>query len=352
MLDRAITGCILGTAVGDSLGLPYEGISPDRAQRLFKDLGRHHFLFGRGMISDDTEHACFVAQALLKSHGDPDIFEKRLAWSLKWWLLGLPAGIGMATLKSIIKLWLGFSPAKSGISSAGNGPSMRSALLGVAYGGEPHKLSDLVKRSTRITHSDPRAYHGALAIAVAAHHSATFQEITPEGYKKSLKDYIKGNYSEEFFGLISRAAASALAGEAVANFSVSIGCKKGISGYTFHTVPCVIQAWLHHYHDFRSGLTDVLAAGGDTDTVGAILGGIIGARVGKEGIPSEWLSRIIEWPRSVKWMEELAVYIAKSLGSNIPSKPKTLFIPAVLLRNIFFTAIVLVHGFRRLAPPY
>lgn len=37
--------------------------------------------------------------------------------------------MGLATFKSIIKLWLGFSPAKIGIFSAGNGPSIRSALI-------------------------------------------------------------------------------------------------------------------------------------------------------------------------------------------------------------------------------
>ena len=52
-----IAGVILGTAVGDALGLPREGLSRRRAGKLFGDppLG-HHFLFGRGMVSDDTEH--------------------------------------------------------------------------------------------------------------------------------------------------------------------------------------------------------------------------------------------------------------------------------------------------------
>ena len=61
-LKQALVGTILGTAVGDAIGLPREGLSPARARRLFGDPPlRHRFLLGRGMISDDTEHTCMVA---------------------------------------------------------------------------------------------------------------------------------------------------------------------------------------------------------------------------------------------------------------------------------------------------
>jgi ADP-ribosyl-[dinitrogen reductase] hydrolase len=69
MSDR-LAGVSLGTAVGDALGLPAEGLSPLRRHRLLPGKGRHRFLLGRGMISDDTERALFVAGSLLKH---PDI---------------------------------------------------------------------------------------------------------------------------------------------------------------------------------------------------------------------------------------------------------------------------------------
>ena len=56
----AYVGCLMGTAVGDALGLPYEGLSPRRGARMFPDLDRYHLLPGYGMVSDDTEHACFA----------------------------------------------------------------------------------------------------------------------------------------------------------------------------------------------------------------------------------------------------------------------------------------------------
>ena len=117
------TGCLWGCAVGDAIGLPYEGLIARRARRLARLPLKHRFVFGRGMISDDTDHTVFVAQALIRSKGDPARFQTVLAWRLRLWLLCLPAGIGLATLRGIVRLWLGLRP--SGVFSAGNGPATR-----------------------------------------------------------------------------------------------------------------------------------------------------------------------------------------------------------------------------------
>src|SRR5437667_2801315 len=91
--SEAVLGAILGCAVGDAIGLPYEGLSKRRGVRLFGAPDRHRFLFGRGMVSDDTEHTCMVAQALCESPANPDGFARAFARRLRWWLLGVPAGI-------------------------------------------------------------------------------------------------------------------------------------------------------------------------------------------------------------------------------------------------------------------
>src|ERR1043166_8903999 len=72
---RLFDGILLGTAVGDALGLPAENLSPRRIKRLWKNEWRMRFVFGRGMISDDTEHTLMVAQAML-AHGD-DVTDRK-----------------------------------------------------------------------------------------------------------------------------------------------------------------------------------------------------------------------------------------------------------------------------------
>jgi ADP-ribosylglycohydrolase len=350
MKVEPITGCILGTAVGDALGLPYEGLSPQRAARLFQDRARYHFLFSKGMVSDDTEHTCMVAQALIASEGDPEQFAEELAQRFRVWLLGLPAGIGFATLRAIVKLWLGFSPDRSGVFSAGNGPAMRAGIIGVSHGRESEKLKALVRRVTVITHTDPKAYYGALAVALAAHLSATGGQIEGKEYCAHLERLLQDEKPDEFLGLIEAAVQSAQQGRYTTEFVQSLGLQKGITGYIYHTVPAVIHAWLVNPQNFRGALLDIISCGGDTDTTAAILGGIVGAGVGKGGIPEDWLNNLIEWPRTVVWMESLS----HQLGNRALSQSKAIELPVlkVALRNILFTLVVLLHGFRRLFPPY
>ncbi|NOQ13939.1 MAG: ADP-ribosylglycohydrolase family protein [Methyloprofundus sp.] len=352
MKQQAITGCILGTAVGDALGLPYEGMSAKRTAKFFRRPAKHHLIMGKGMISDDSEHACFVAQALIASLNNPDRFEKKLAWSLRWWFLGLPAGVGLATAKSIIKLWLGFPPRYSGVFSAGNGPAMRSPLLGVVFADDIEKIKTFVQRSTRITHTDPKAYFGALTIALAAQQSTLDTETNPSKFLLLVTKTLENEPSREYEHLLQTAVDSVHRGESLNQFVELIDCKNGISGYIYHTVPCVIHCWLRHQQDFQNGLEELIAAGGDTDTTGAIFGAICGAGVGKAGIPEAWISGIIDWPRSTSYMEKLAIQLNHSCTGNQSIKPPRYFTPAILIRNLFFLCIVLLHGFRRLLPPY
>ena len=354
MSDQAFTGCLLGTAVGDALGLPYEGLSPIRAARLFPNPSQHHFLFGKGMVSDDTDHACFVAQAIIRSNGDVDEFQKRLARSLRWWLLALPAGVGFATARATLKLWIGFSPKNSGVFSAGNGPAMRSPILGAAFGHHRERLKQYVRASTELTHSDPKAYYAALAVAIASTTGARAYD-TPwqDAYLQSLQLAMPEESAKQFHELAGQAAESAAKGESVSIFADAIGSKDGISGYSYHTVPCVLQVWFRFGDKFKHGLRELIEAGGDTDTVGAIFGGIIGASSGTAAIPGEWISNIIEWPRSVDWMRRLGKATAQALDDDSPkiAGPRY-FWPGVLVRNVIFLIVVLVHGLRRLIPPY
>lgn len=128
-----LVGCLIGTAVGDSLLLPAEGLSRRQIERRFGEQLTHGLLFGRGMVSDDTDHSFLLARCLAAEPRDVAGFSRRLAWRLRWWLLCLPAGCGKATGQAIVRLWLGFSPARSGVASGGNGPSMRAAIIGAFF---------------------------------------------------------------------------------------------------------------------------------------------------------------------------------------------------------------------------
>jgi ADP-ribosyl-[dinitrogen reductase] hydrolase len=252
------------------------------------------------------------------------------------------AGVGKATLQATFKLWLGSSPRSSGVFSAGNGPAMRSAVLGAAVA-DRDSLRSLVGVSTRITHTDPKAEYGAWAVALAAR-LARGGVVSPSAYLEELR-LTSPPEAAELLTRMERCVRSATAGESTEAFAEAEGLGKGVSGYVYHTVPVALHAWLSHQHDFRAGVEAVVRCGGDTDTTAAIAGGVIGAGVGKEGIPAAWRDGLFEWPRTVAWMEALGERLAD--GGPAPRLSA-----GVVGRNALFFLIVLGHVARRCLPPY
>jgi ADP-ribosyl-[dinitrogen reductase] hydrolase len=347
-------GFLIGTAVGDSIGLSREGIGRRRAARMFGDGPlTQGLIFGCGMVSDDTEHMRMTAVALLRESQDPNRFARILGWKLKWWLLALPAGTGMATAKAIIRLWLGWPPNRSGVFSAGNGPAMRSGIIGLCL--------YLVRASTRITHTDPRAETGAVLIALAVREAIRTNGVI--NASEFLALCRQECTDDEWQKTISKVEAAVAAEDSAIEFAQRIGCGKGISGYIIHTVAAVLFCWLRWPGEFRRPLEQIVKLGGDTDTTGAILGGLAGATCGIQAIPPEWTDRLIEWPYSATWLQNAlgknvhrqfaesdgAANQSSQLRSPLPRPFNGLM---VLLRNVAFLMVVLAHGFRRLLPPY
>lgn len=349
MPSDPITGTLLGCAVGDALGLPYEGLSRQRGIRLLGEPVRHRFLFGRGMVSDDTEHSCMVAQALCCHPHDPEAFARDLAWRLRWWLLGAPAGIGLATLRAILKLWVGFSPRTSGVFSAGNGPAMRSAILGAAID-DLNTLQRFVRASTRLTHTDPKAYSGAFAVALAAW--CARRGIDDAGFFGQYRAITEDAPAGEFFALMTGVEQSLARGESTVDYAVQLGCERGVSGYVFRTVPVALHAWLCHPRDFLAAVGAVIRCGGDTDTTAAITGAIVGSAVGSAGLPEDLARTLWEWPLSVAWMRRLGETLTDAMSSGKAKRPPQVVPLVGLFRNVLFIGVVLGHIVRRLLPPY
>jgi len=348
--QQAVIGALLGCAVGDALGLPYEGLSKRRARKMLGEPDRYRFFLGRGMVSDDTEHSCMTAAALIASGGDPDLFSRHLARELRWWLLALPAGVGFATLRAILLLWLGFGPSRSGVYSAGNGPAMRSPIIGAAVN-DIEQLAPLVRACTRITHTDPKAYYGAYAVALAAHLARAGSKVEPKGFQQRLAQHLP-ECSEEFRDLIDQVVRSVETGMSLADFATELNQAKGISGYVYHSVPICLHCWLTHQGDYKSAVMEIIRQGGDADTTAAIVGGIVGASVRASGIPAPWLAKLIEYPRSSAWMKHLGRATARATAEHKKDSVPGIFWPFIPIRNLFFLCVVLFHGFRRLLPPY
>ncbi|GAB4456126.1 MAG: ADP-ribosylglycohydrolase family protein [Armatimonadaceae bacterium] len=345
-----IAGCLLGTAVGDALGLPAEGLSRTRQKNLFGTMGSYRLLPGIGMVSDDTEHTVMTAQALIASGGEPERFARKLANALRRWILLLPAGVGLATARACGKLLLGFPPDRSGVFSAGNGPAMRSAILGACYPENRAHLYALVRATTRLTHTDPKAEYGAAAVAFAA---AQFACGVPDAPNLCtlLRTFLPDDAAPLLVALEAMAD-SVLRAETTEEFAASQNLSERVSGYVYHTVPVALHAAYRNPDDFRRAVLAAIHCGGDTDTVAAITGGIVGAGVGEEGIPDEWRRGLRDFPLSYARLLSFAAPLALAVSTGQPGSVPRLPLLPTMARNLFFFLIVLLHGMRRLFPPY
>lgn len=346
-------GMMLGTAVGDSVGLPAEGIPRARARRMHKGHWRHRFVFGHGMISDDTEHTLFVAQCLLAHTKSAEYFGQRLGFCLKWWFLSLPAGVGLATARACIKLLLGFGYQKSGVDSAGNGPAMRVAPIGAFFFKSEQELNAYTQISTSTTHTNPKALIGARAIALTAAwivRDDLHQRPAADAFCQILRDI--AHEDAEWCSIVSKIKNGLTREASVDDFAVSLGLEKEISGYMYHTVPIALFAWHRHFGDYRATLCAVLNCGGDTDTTGAIAGALAGLTVGEGGLPVDLIGGIREWPRTISLLSRVADRLSDLRESDVTPGPVQYFWPGLILRNALFLGVVLAHGFRRLLPPY
>jgi ADP-ribosylglycohydrolase len=347
-LFRHILGCLLGTAVGDAVGLQREGLSRQRAVRLCGNPPLSPSLVcGLGFCSDDTEHTLLVGRALAVSRGDPRQFERRFATELKKWFLCAPAGVGLATLRACLKLLVGFDPSHSGVFSAGNGPAMRSALIGVCSATE-EELVKLVRVSTRITHTDPKAEEGALIVAQAAQLARTGSPDARTFIDKVASEV----HGDELRTTLLSAANALTSGMTCLEFAEAQGWKSGVSGYVNHTVPAALYCWARSPSDFRQCVESAVMLGGDTDSVAAITGAICGANLGHEAIPAEWIERLSEWPRTIEWLRRLAEELTVASERGVATNPPPMYWIATLPRNAVFAAIVILLGCRRLFPPY
>lgn len=330
-IAHALYGSLLGGAVGDAYGLPFEGMSPKRIAKLFKVNNTYHllpFVHG-GMVSDDTEHAVMTVQAYITSGGNVHRFRRTLKWRLVVWLFGLPAGVGLATGRSIFKMMFGFK--NTGVYSAGNGGAMRSAVLGVLCQ-ELDDVKAFVYHSTTLTHTDPKAYHGSLVVALLAWVACHRSHWTERQVLSLLNEHIE---DKELLAFIHHHTPS----------------KNGITGYMYDAIPALVQAWRQFRDEPLLGLTHLIRQGGDTDSTCAMFGGIVGVKFGVrlfDDMKGAWCEPVIR----PKWLWQLCQQADVVYQTHTPMRPKPLFGVLTHFRNMCFLMIVLLHGFRRLFPPY
>lgn len=309
---------ILGTMIGDSYLLPYEFLRKDIAQKRFNKYGfKQSLLMKYGMTSDDSDHTIMTYESLLNS-SNPIEFQKELSNKLKSWIFTIPPGIGLTTIKSIIKILLFFPLRKCGVKSLGNGPLMRLSIIAFKFKNNKEKRDSYLKSSTELTHNDKEAVYltqqiGNVWSFIYNHNRVPnlteIKELIVESdeYPISSKyiSLLLGNYNKE-----------------LNDFLELIESKKCVTGYIM-TSGIFSLYLIMNFKNYKETLKDIILASGDTDTIGALIGGVLPI-LDKEYLQNKDLNKIM-----FKEIERHHYFY-------------------ILRKNIIATPIILAHGVLRL----
>ncbi len=180
----------------------------------------------------------------------------------------------------------GASAAFEGRGSFGNGAAMRVAPLGAWYAGDLRAAAEQGGASAAVTHRHPEALAGASAVAVAASCFASARGA-PIDRAHVFERVIDTTAPSAVRTALMRARAldAASSPQRVAK---DLGADRDISCPV--TVPFALWMALRDPDDFCGTLFATYAVGGDRDTHGAIVGGLLSSRLGRDALPSAWRS--------------------------------------------------------------
>jgi ADP-ribosylglycohydrolase len=244
--------------------------------------------------TDDTEMACSVHRAVL---GGGAVDQDALALSFAE-RHDFDRGYGPA-MNRMLRLvrqggdWRELAAGLfDGQGSWGNGAAMRVAPLGARYAQDPDRAAEQAVLSARVTHTHPEAVAGAVAVAVAASLAARGRVARVTG-----ADLLDAVLERTPAGRVRDGVGEALALLDQPHVELAahrLGNGRRVSAVD--TVPFTLWCAARHLTDYQAALWATASAGGDVDTTCAIVGGIVAARVGAEGIPLAWRDHVEPLP--------------------------------------------------------
>ena len=305
-LEGRLSGCLLGQALGDALGFPVEGRSARVCASYVKDVlrsGRADTVsadsFTFGQYTDDTQLARELVISYVDRQGfDPADYGKRIA---ALFVEGRVVGGGRTTRAAAMRLAQGVPWQEAGTPApaAGNGSAMRVGPVGVLYSHDANRLKQVAMDQGRMTHADPRAVAGSVAIATAVALAGTSAPLGRTPFVDALGEQVAHIDDGFAFALRGLLQWHALSPDAAAATIVQAGLGadekqkwNGISPFVTASVLWALYSFLRSPDDYWETILTAIGVGGDVDTTAAMAGAIAGARLGPAAVPNDLVSGI------------------------------------------------------------
>lgn len=243
--------------------------------------------------TDDTEMAISIVETLAEVG---EIDQDRLAHAFAERFVDNPhRGYGLAMHILLPGVYRGASWRKlahslfGGAGSFGNGAAMRVAPLGAYFADDLGRVVEQATRSAEVTHAHAEGIAGAIAVAVAAAQAERLRGVQSVPRGADFLDLILPYVPESEVRTGIEQARKVRASVKITSVVRRLGNGARISAQD--TVPFTLWCAAQHLDDYQAALWLTVSGLGDRDTTCAIVGGIVAAHVGSEGIPSEWRTR-------------------------------------------------------------
>jgi len=293
-----VLGALLGTAVGDALGMPIEGLSHSNVRTYYKGIKEYRDDdqrgdLGAGQWTDDTQMTFALVRALTAHPDAPDQWPRATAEEYvalrpearRW---------GQTTTTAIDRLADGVSPMESGVSDrATDGAAMRAAPLGIWWAARDLDRDDAfaaLRPVLAVTHRHPAALTAGWGQAVAVR---TLLGWTSDTFDRSAfwdalldattwaEDQLDGDdrVSTRLQRLTDQLDAFPL--------DLRDACD-GVGVRADEAWPFACAMVARRAHLLENTLLSGINVGGDADTTGAMMGAMLGALHGWAAFPDEW----------------------------------------------------------------
>ena len=320
-LSRA-HGALAGLALGDALGMPTQAMSPAQIRAVYGRItglvdGDASQPYAPGMpagsVTDDTEQALLVASLLVRGRGSSsghaaldagEFAHALLAWEDSMIARGSLDLLGPSTKAALERVRAGEDPLSVGGAGTTNGAAMRVTPVGIAVStADPQAFAESVWSSCQVTHATRQGFQSAALVAAAvslgidaASSSASdvrallWEAVT---YVDSLPEH--GAWAPDPDVVAATRRALELASTPPSPSPELLAEQIGSSVASAQAIPMAF-ALLARDPSPRA-LLDAANLGGDTDTIGAIAGAILGAAAGVGVFDGSALAQVEEVSR-------------------------------------------------------
>ena len=306
MKKEKVVGGLVGVCVGDALGVPVEFVSRDKLKlNPIKDMvGYGTYNQPPGTWSDDSSLTLCLAESLCKGFNIHDIADKFIKWLFEgyWTPYDETFDVGNTTYIAISRLKSGIDPLDAGPKdefSNGNGSLMR--ILPLSFYVEKmnkEEQFEISHKVSRLTHGHLRSQMACgIYIQIAVNLlKGNSPEVAYEKAKEISLDYYSSEpYLHELrhFDRILKSDIRKLPLDLIKS-----------TGYVIDTLEAALWSFLNS-KTFRDAVLTAVNLGGDTDTIGAVAGGLAGIYYGYSAIPESWVKKIARIDEIIELSERL-----------------------------------------------